>query len=157
MLSNLCQSLLYKQDVKLSHHFCHQGNLCHLHIWHICPTVVKHYCSKLYHITYSVYHHSNNNFTFFGFNPCLKTCSRTIKKCCKGILSESSIRPYFSDVSISSLTISFDMLTKLLLSIITGSRAEIKKKIFLIMHDFMLPTVILYENITITLYKFQDA
>jgi len=95
-----------------------------IYISHSCQTS----CSKLCHITYSVYHHSNNNFTFFGFNPCLKTCSRTIKKCCKGILSESSIRPYFSDVSISSLTISFDMLTKLLLSIITGSRTEIKKK-----------------------------
>ena len=44
MLSNLCQPLLYKQDVILSCHFCPQeGNLCHLHIWHICPTVVKHY------------------------------------------------------------------------------------------------------------------
>ena len=100
------------------------------YIWHTCPTVVKYHCSKLCHITYSIYHHSYNNFTFFGFNPCLKTCSRTIKKCCKGILSESSIRPYFSDVSISSLTISFDMLTKLLLSIIAGSRAEIKENYF---------------------------
>lgn len=69
-----------------------------------------------------------NNITFFGFNPCLNTCSRTIKKCCKGILSESNIRPYLSDVSISSFTISFDMLTKLRLSIITGSRAEKTKE-----------------------------
>lgn len=62
-------------------------------------------------------------FTFFGRKPCLSTCSRTMKKCCNGMWSESSIRPYFKDVSISSLTISFEMLTRLLLSMITGSRA----------------------------------
>ena len=31
--------------------------------------------------------------TFLGLNPCLKTCSNTTKKCCRGMKSESSWRP----------------------------------------------------------------
>lgn len=66
---------------------------------------------------------SKASFTFFGRKPCLSTCSRTMKKCCNGIWSESSIRPYLNDVSISSFTINFEMFTRLLLSMMTGSRA----------------------------------
>lgn len=66
---------------------------------------------------YKVFH------TFLGLSPCRMTCSSTMKKCCKGMWSESSILPCFSDVSISSLTTSFEMLTKLLRSTAAGSRA----------------------------------
>ena len=31
--------------------------------------------------------------TFFGLMPCLRTCSRTMKKCWRGMWSESSCRP----------------------------------------------------------------
>lgn len=66
----------------------------------------------------------NENCTFLGRSPCLSTCSSTMKKCCKGMWSESSIRPYLSEVSISSLTISLEMLSRLLRSTAAGSRAE---------------------------------
>lgn len=110
---------------------------------HIYPKFMKYHYSEL-HKAFIVIQKYNPTciITFFGFNPCLNTCSRTIKKCCKGILSESNIRPYLSDVSISSLTISFDMLTKLLLSIITGSRAEIKES-YLSIH-LQWPNLLIY-------------
>lgn len=76
-------------------------------------------------------------FTFLGRKPCLSTCSSTMKKCWRGMWSESNIRPYFNEVSISSLTMSFDILTKLLRSIITGSRATNKYMNFLLLNFFM--------------------
>ena len=39
--------------------------------------------------------------TFFGLMPCLRTCSRTMKKCWRGMWSESSCRPNFILLSIT--------------------------------------------------------
>ena len=61
--------------------------------------------------------------TFFGLSPCLRTCSRTMKKCCRGIWSESSCLPNFKLLSITSFTTSLLMFTRLLLSMRTGSRS----------------------------------
>ena len=68
--------------------------------------------------------------TFFGLSPCLRTCSRTMKKCWRGMWSESNWRPNFRLESITSLMTSFKMFTRLLLSIRTGSRSEKNKQNF---------------------------
>ncbi len=62
--------------------------------------------------------------TFFGLSPCLRMCSKTMKKCCRGMWSESSWRPNLRLESITSLITSCMMLTRLLRSITTGSRSE---------------------------------
>lgn len=65
---------------------------------------------------------------YLRFNPCLMACSRSIKKCWRGMWSVSNIRPYFKDDSISSLMTNLITFNKLDLSIATGSLSENKKK-----------------------------
>ena len=67
---------------------------------------------------------------FLPFMPCFKICSRTIKKCCNGMWSESSWCPNLRLESRTSFMTSLRMLTKLLFSIWIGSRSEKEKNDF---------------------------
>ena len=64
-----------------------------------------------------------------AFKPCFNICSRTIKKCCKGMWSESNWWPNLRLESSTSLITNFNMLTKLHFSIWMGSRSETKERI----------------------------
>lgn len=64
--------------------------------------------------------------TRLGLSPWRKTCSKTIKKCCRGTESESNIRPNLREDSISSLTTSLQIFTRLLRSMLTGSRSGVE-------------------------------
>lgn len=66
--------------------------------------------------------------TFFGLSPCRNTCSSTMKKCCNGTWSESSIRPKRRDCSNNSLTTNLQIFTKLLRSMAAGSRAILREQ-----------------------------
>ena len=66
---------------------------------------------------------------FLPFMPCFKICSRTIKKCCNGMWSESSWCPNLRLESRTSFMTSLRMLTKLLFSIWIGSRSEKRKSL----------------------------
>ena len=65
---------------------------------------------------------------FFDLRPCFIICSKTMKKCCKGMWSESNWWPNRRLESRTSLITNFSMFTRLLFSICMGSRSVTKKR-----------------------------
>ena len=74
--------------------------------------------------------------TFFGFNPCRKTCSTAMKKCWRGIWSESSCLPNLTLESMTSRITSFNIFIRLLLSMATGSLSEKSSKVKLLIENY---------------------
>ena len=65
---------------------------------------------------------------FLDLSPCFIMCSKTMKKCCKGMWSESNWWPNRRLESRTSLITNFSMFTRLLFSIWMGSRSVKTKR-----------------------------